>query len=77
MKSIIKVLGTKNFPRIRIGVGKKPDYIDLADFVLSKFSKEEIYDLYKILDEVSNAIGMILEGNLEKSMNKYNGDFLI
>jgi PTH1 family peptidyl-tRNA hydrolase len=51
--------------------------MDLADFVLSKFSKEQMYDLYKILDEVSNAIDMIIEGNIEKSMNKYNGDLLL
>jgi len=77
IKNIIKILGTKDFPRVRIGVDKKPDYMDLADFVLSKFSKEQMYDLYKILDEVSIAIDMILEGNMEKSMNKYNGETLL
>jgi PTH1 family peptidyl-tRNA hydrolase len=77
VKNIIKILGTKDFPRIRIGVDKKPDYMNLADYVLSKFSKEEMYDLYKILDHVSNAIQMILEDNIEKSMNQYNGQLLI
>lgn len=77
IKSIIKTLGTKDFPRIRIGVDKKPDYMDLADYVLSKFSKDQMYELYKILDEVSKAIDMILEDNIEKSMNKYNGETLL
>jgi PTH1 family peptidyl-tRNA hydrolase len=77
IKNIIKILGTKNFPRIRIGIDKKPDYMDLADYVLSKFSKEQMYNLYKILDEVSKAIDMIIKGNIEKSMNKYNGDLLL
>jgi len=77
MKNIIKMLGTKDFPRIRIGVDKKPDYMDLADYVLSKFSKDQMYDLYKVLDNVSNALDMIIENDLEKSMNKYNGENLI
>ena len=41
IKSIISMTGTQNFSRIKIGVGEKPAYMDLADYVLGHFSKEE------------------------------------
>jgi PTH1 family peptidyl-tRNA hydrolase len=41
MKSIISTLGTQDFPRLRIGIGKAPDRIPLEDHVLGRFSKEE------------------------------------
>ena len=47
MKSIIYHLTDDSFPRIKIGIGKKPEGYDLADFVLSKFSQDE----RKIIDE--------------------------
>jgi len=42
MKSIISLSGSENFPRIKIGIGKKPDFFNLSDWVLSKFTQEEL-----------------------------------
>ncbi len=73
MKSIILELNSDNFPRIRVGVGKKPhpDY-DLADWVLSRFSKEEGLLLEPALKNAANAAELIAEGKIVEAMNKYN-----
>ena len=41
MRSIIKCLGSNEFPRVRVGISKPKNGQDLADFVLSRFSKED------------------------------------
>ena len=73
MKSIILRLNTDVFPRIRVGVGKKPhpDY-DLADWVLSRFTKEEGEKLMPALTNAAEAAKLIAQGKLEEAMNKYN-----
>ena len=72
MKSVVQQLGTQDFPRIRIGVGAKPEGWDLADWVLSHFSKED----RTVIDEtvksaVDSACAIITKG-LDKAMNLYN-----
>ena len=73
MKSIILRLNTDVFPRIRVGVGKKPhpDY-DLADWVLSRFTKAEGELLMPALTKAAQAAELIVGGKLEEAMNKYN-----
>ena len=73
MKSIILRLDTDLFPRVRIGVGKKPhpDY-DLADWVLSRFTKAEGELLVPALDNAAEAAKLIVQGKLNEAMNKYN-----
>lgn len=73
MKSVILRLNTDAFPRIRIGVGKKPhpDY-DLADWVLSRFTKAEGELLMPALTNAAEAAKLIAEGKLNEAMNKYN-----
>ncbi len=73
MKSIILRLNSDNFPRIRIGVGKKPnkDY-DLADWVLSRFTKEEGEKLETALSNSAKAAELIVEGKINEAMNLYN-----
>ncbi len=73
MKSIILRLNSDNFPRIRIGVGEKPnkDY-DLADWVLSRFSKEEGERLETALKNAVKAAELIVEGKINEAMNLYN-----
>lgn len=74
MKSIILRLNSDNFPRIRIGVGKKPhpDY-DLADWVLSRFTKEEGEKLEAALSNAAKAAELIAAGKITEAMNLYNG----
>ena len=77
MKSIIYDLEFDDFPRIKVAVGKKPSYMDLANFVLSGFSKNEA----KILEEevmlVGESIEMILDEGIDKTMSMYNSKRLV
>ena len=72
LKSIIAHIG-EDFPRIKIGVGKKPSpEYDLADFVLGKFSKSDLEAIGGRLDDILTAAEMIIKGNIEGAMNKYS-----
>jgi PTH1 family peptidyl-tRNA hydrolase len=72
MKSIILRTGTENFSRVRIGVGEKPQGWDLADYVLSRFSKEDRTLVEGAFDKSVDAVTLMLDGNIEEAMNKYN-----
>lgn len=73
LKSIIAQLGTENFPRIKIGVGKKPsaDY-DLVDWVLGRFPKALEADLKTALESTAAAIPLMVGGETDKAMNLFN-----
>ena len=73
MRSIIKCLGLSDFPRIRVGVSKPMKGQDLADFVLSRFRKEEADDLATGLDKAYRAVDCMIRENIDMAMNKYNG----
>ncbi len=78
MKSIIGVLASDNFVRIRIGIGEKPEFMDLADYVLANFSQDEYKSLYKIVDGACAAIDLLIKAEISKAMNAYNNkDFLV
>ena len=72
MKSIIQMLGTQNFTRIRVGIGPKPEKWDLADYVLAPFSKEERVKVEDIIEECVPITKMIIENSVEDAMTKYN-----
>lgn len=73
IKSIISRLSSDNFPRIKIGVGAKPhpDY-DLADWVLSQFTKEEGKLLRTAVDGACDAVSLMVDGNIEGAMSRHN-----
>lgn len=72
MKNIIKHLGTEGFPRVRVGVGEKPKYMDLADYVLSRFNKDELDDIREGCTNACRAVAMILAEDVEAAMNVFN-----
>lgn len=74
LKSIIYHLNSDQFPRVRIGVGapQHKDY-DLADFVLGRFTKEEIPVLEDAIIKADKACGEIIARGFASAMNKYNG----
>lgn len=72
IKNIISNLGTDVFMRIKVGVGEKPKKYDLADYVLSHFSKEERPLMEEGYADAADAAEMILNGEVEAAMNKYN-----
>ncbi|MBR6361220.1 MAG: aminoacyl-tRNA hydrolase, partial [Clostridia bacterium] len=73
IKSIIYHLRSDNFPRIKLGVGKKPhpDY-DLADWVLSDFSKDEAALMRKAAGEALEALELMINGKIDDAMSKFN-----
>lgn len=73
LKSIIYQLNSDNFPRVRMGVGtpQHSDY-DLADFVLGRFTKDEIPILEDAIIKASKAIEEIIKFGIDSAMNKYN-----
>ena len=73
MRSIVKCLGTTDFPRVRVGVSKPEPGRDLANFVLSRFSKDEEVDLKDGFDKAVKAIDCIIREDIDLSMNKFNG----
>ena len=73
LRSIIYHLETENFPRLKISVGKCPDYMDLKDFVLSKFLPSEEKILKKELEISADAVEEIIKNDVDKTMCKFNG----
>lgn len=73
IKSIIAECGGEQFPRIKIGVGKKPhpDY-DLADWVLSRFNEEDMKKISEVDEKVCTACSLIVQGKISEAMNKFN-----
>lgn len=73
IKSIIASLGSENFPRIKIGIGKKPsaDY-DLVEWVLGRFPRQQEGELKTALENSADAVRLIVGGEIDKAMNLYN-----
>lgn len=73
MRSIINLSGSQAFPRIKIGIGAKPnpDW-DLADWVLSKFTDKEMKDLEKMFENAYKAVELIIDGKMDRAMNLFN-----
>ncbi len=74
MASTIEKLGTKDFPRLRLGIGRPPGRMEPKDYVLQDFSKDDAKLLPEILDRASDAAFEFITKGLNAAMNKYNGD---
>lgn len=72
MKSIIYQIQDDKFPRIKIAVGKKPEYMDLANFVLSGFTEKEAEVIRKEIKLAADSIETMIESSIDMSMNKFN-----
>jgi PTH1 family peptidyl-tRNA hydrolase len=72
MGSIIEELGTSRIPRIRIGIGPLPTAADPVDFVLSPFTSEERERLAAPLERATDALEMILTGEIDAAMSRFN-----
>ena len=73
LRSIIGCIGDDNFPRVRIGVGAKPHpAYDLADWVLSKFKKDEQPLMEEAFEKAASAAKEIIAGSIENAMNQYS-----
>ncbi|MBE6691932.1 MAG: aminoacyl-tRNA hydrolase [Ruminococcaceae bacterium] len=72
LNSIIAKLQSKEFPRIKIGVGKKPEGWDMADWVLSNFKLDELDNLKPVLEKAVEAVPYVLEDDIDTAMQKFN-----
>lgn len=72
LKNIIKMLGTENFKRLRLGVGEKPKDYDLVDWVLGHFNKEERASMDSAVDRAVQAVEIILDKGVDAAMNEFN-----
>lgn len=77
LKNIIALTGTQEFNRVRIGVGKKPPKMDLADYVLGHFKEEDKEPMKNGINDAIDAIEMILEDKIDEAMNKHNKKVVI
>jgi PTH1 family peptidyl-tRNA hydrolase len=74
LKSVIAGLGSSEFPRLRLGVGRGDGRRDLADHVLAKFESGERADLETFIARAADAAEMFAVADIEKVMNTYNPD---
>lgn len=73
LASVIESLGTKDFPRMRLGVGRPPGKMDPANFILQNFSRDELKSISEILDAGADAVLEFVKNGLNSAMNKFNG----
>ncbi len=73
IKSIIALTGSQDFPRIKMGVGKKPhrDY-NLADWVLSRFTEQEQKKMEASCQNACECLALMVDGKTDAAMNRYN-----
>ena len=72
LKSIIKEIGTQQFPRLRIGIAPDHPIRNLSDFVLGEFSKREREVLNDTIDAAADAVEALLQDGIAEAMSKYN-----
>lgn len=72
VKNIIERTGSSDFMRVRVGIGEKPEGWDLADYVLSKFSKTERPLMEEAIDDAASAVILMIGQGADVAMNRYN-----
>jgi PTH1 family peptidyl-tRNA hydrolase len=72
MRSIVRLLGTEEFPRLRIGIGAGPPGRDAARYVLSRFTPEEEQALPGILERAADAVELVAREGFVAAMNRVN-----
>jgi len=73
MASTIERLGTKDFPRLRLGIGRPPGRMDPAAYVLQDFSRADLLIVSETLDRAADAVLTFVAEGLNAAMNKFNG----
>jgi len=72
LKSVTKSLGTRDYYRVRFGIGRPPGRQNPADFVLSDFTTVERKELDFFIDRAADAVEMVIERGLEPAQNQYH-----
>ncbi|MBC8160649.1 MAG: aminoacyl-tRNA hydrolase [Roseiflexaceae bacterium] len=74
MKSIVQLLGSQQFPRLRIGIDRTPPGWQTANYVLSRFSREQEEEMPQLLGAAADAIELIIREGFTAAMNRFNGE---
>jgi PTH1 family peptidyl-tRNA hydrolase len=72
LRSMIEMLGTNEFARLRVGIGPAPAGTDQAEFVLEKFEESQKRSLPDIVGEAADCVEMALRSGIEPAMNRFN-----
>lgn len=73
LKSVSQVLGSRDYLRVRVGVGRPPGRMDTADWVLQNFSKTEVKDLPFLIDDAADATELLIKEGLVAAQQKFHG----
>jgi PTH1 family peptidyl-tRNA hydrolase len=72
VESIQVSLGSKDFPRVRVGIGRPPESADAVEHVLEVFGPEEMPTLAQVLEDAADAVQVLIRQGLDPAMNRYN-----
>jgi PTH1 family peptidyl-tRNA hydrolase len=72
LKSVIDALGTRSFPRLRIGVGVPPPWQDSVEYVLSPFERDEVPIITEAIAQAADAVEAWITRGIEWAMNEFN-----
>ena len=73
LRSLTRSLGTREYVRVRFGIGRPPGRMDPADFVLRDFAPAERRELPLLVDRTADAVEAVVEEGLAAAQNTYNG----
>ena len=73
LKDVIAKIGTERFARLRVGIGRPPESMDTADYVLSTFSVSERGTMDEAIGRAADAVACWVENGPQETMNRYNG----
>ncbi|WP_462186377.1 aminoacyl-tRNA hydrolase, partial [Frankia sp. CcWB2] len=72
LRSISSALGTRDYLRVRVGIGRPPGRMDPADFVLRDFTPTERRELPLLLEHAADSVEMLIADGLEPAQNRYH-----
>lgn len=72
LRDTSKALGTKDYLRVRVGIGRPPGRMDAADFVLRDFAKPEQKELPFLLDDAADAVELVVTEGLERAQLRFH-----
>ncbi len=73
LESVIAYLGSRQFPRLRIGIGRQPGAREITDYVLGQFTPDETPLVEKVLSVACEQLECWLDSGIDKAMSKFNG----
>ena len=73
MKSVVHYLTSDEFPRVRVGIGKPDENVNLVEYVIGAIPEEEQKKLEIGIEKAKNATIEIIKNSIDSSMNQYNG----